>query len=295
MPAGDGTMSDSNNRNTDAVGGIRDRVALITGADRNLGKAMALSLLASGANVILSALSGEELKSVLEESGDAKSRGLAAPGDISKDDVREEIIRRGLEAFGKIDIVVNNAAVTPETFWPDWLVTGEPKQWTLSPDFYRMFLEVDAIAPHGFMAALAPGMMERGWGRIINVTTSLDTMLAFWPYGSAKAALEAQTAILAKQLAGSGVTANVLIPGGFTKPRPLNLSGGHVVRPHFAPDIMEAPIRWLASNASDDVNGRRILASRWKPGEDVEAARRAAIFPIAWSEYGEKAVVPEVS
>src|SRR3546814_14173307 len=72
--------------------------------------------------------------------------------------------------------LVNNAAVTPETFWPNFLTEGEPRQWTLGVEFYRNFLEIDCVAPHAFIAAFVPGMLEAGWGRLVNISTSVDTM-----------------------------------------------------------------------------------------------------------------------
>src|SRR3546814_5749650 len=80
-------------------------------------------------------------------------------------------------------------------------------------------------------------MLEAGWGRIVNISTSVDTMLRFWPYGSAKAALDAQTAVLAVQLEGTGVTANILGPGTFVKPAPIVLDDGTVIRPDHGPEI----------------------------------------------------------
>jgi len=273
---------------------LEDRVALVTGAGVNLGRAMALSLLGAGAKVCLTSLREDELAEVVAASGADAVRAHAIAADIGNSEGRARIVSEALDRFGHVDVLINNAAITPETFWPDWLATGEPRQWTLTDDFYRHFLEVNSVAPHAFIAALVPRMLERGWGRVVNVTTSLDTMLAFWPYGSAKAALEAQTASLAKQLEGSGVTANVLIPGGFTKPKPLHLTGGEVVMPAFQPQIMAAPVHWLASRDSDGVNARRILASRWSAELPWQRAWQTATFPIAWSEYGERAVSPEL-
>lgn len=258
-----------------------ERVALITGADRNLGKAMALSLLRAGARVVLTAMYGSYLQQVLEEAK-AGDRALAIEADIAQDKDRQKILRQALQTFGRIDVLVNNAAVTPETFWPNWLVDGEPRQWTLDVEFYRNFLEIDCVAPHAFMAAVVPPMLERGWGRIINVSTSLGTMLRFWPYGSAKAALEAQTAVLATQLQGSGVTANVLGPGAFVKPAPIRLPNGETINPDYGPEIMEAPIRWLASDASNAVNGKRIIASRWNVSADPASQEGSAICPVGW-------------
>lgn len=258
-----------------------ERVALITGADRNLGKAMALSLLRAGARVVLTAMYGSYLQQVLEEAK-AGDRALAIEADIAQDKDRQKILRQALQTFGRIDVLVNNAAVTPETFWPNWLVDGEPRQWTLDVEFYRNFLEIDCVAPHAFMAAVVPPMLERGWGRIINVSTSLGTMLRFWPYGSAKAALEAQTAVLATQLQGSGVTANVLGPGAFVKPAPIRLPNGETINPDYGPEIMEAPIRWLASDASNGVNGKRVIAARWNISADPASQEGSAICPIGW-------------
>ena len=267
--------------NTSVAHLLSERVVLITGADRNLGKAMALTLLRAGARVVLTAMYGSHLQQVVKESG-AGDRALAIEGDIAQARDRQRILHQAVKTFGRIDVLVNNAAVTPETYWPNWLVDGEPRQWTLDVEFYRNFLEIDCVAPHAFMAAVIPPMLERGWGRIINVSTSLGTMLRFWPYGSAKAALEAQTAVLAGQLEGSGVTANVLGPGAFVKPAPIHLPNGETINPDYGPEIMEAPIRWLASDASNGVNGKRVIAARWNISADPASQEGSAICPIGW-------------
>ena len=208
---------------------------------------------------------------------------LALEGDISRDDDRQRLVRAAIDRFGRVDILVNNAAVTPETFWPNFLTEGEPRQWTLGVDFYRNFLEIDCVAPHAFMAAFVPGMIESGWGRIVNISTSVDTMLRFWPYGSAKAALDAQTAVLATQLEGTGVTANILGPGAFVKPAPIHLEDGTVIQPDFGPEIMQAPVRWLASNQSAAINGMRLAAARWVPELPGDEQPAGAVSPIDWT------------
>src|SRR3546814_4039342 len=92
---------------------------------------------------------------------------------------------------------------------------------------------MDCVAPHAFIAAFVPVRLEAGWRRSVNISTSVDTMLRFCPYGSAKAALDAQTAVLAVQLEGTGVTANILGPGTFVKPAPIVLDDGTVIRPEI--------------------------------------------------------------
>src|SRR5688572_19376324 len=111
--------------------------------------------------------------------------------------------------------------------------------------------------------AAVPHFMAQGWGRIIGVTTSLDTMIRGRgsPYGVTKAAHEAFIAIMAQDLAGTGVTANVLIPGGAA------LTGGTPPgreHPGLLPaEVMQAPAVWLASEESDGFTGRRIIAHNW--------------------------------
>src|SRR3546814_13465854 len=108
-------------------------------------------------------------------------------------------------------------------------------------------------------------MLEAGWGRIVNISTSVDTMLRFWPYGSAKAALDAQPAVLAVQLEGTGVTTNILGPGTFVKPAPIVLADGTVIRPAHGPELMAAPIRWTAPRQYSEVSGLRGSATEGVP------------------------------
>lgn len=244
---------------------------------------MATSLLREGAGVVATAMYGSQLSQFVEECG-AADRVLALEGDIASHEDRQRIVQAALDRYGRVDILVNNAAVTPETFWPNFMTEGEPRQWTLSVDFYRTFLEIDCVAPHAFMSAFVPGMLEAGWGRIINISTSVDTMLRFWPYGSAKAALDAQTAVLATQLEGTGVTANILGPGAFVKPGPIVLDDGTVITPDYGPEIMQAPVLWLASRQSAEVSGMRVSAARWiaeRPGDEQPTG---AICPIDWTK-----------
>src|SRR3546814_1909101 len=123
------------------------KVAFVSGADRNLGKAMATALLRDGANVVATAMYGSLLSQFVEECG-AADRVLTLEGDISRDDDRQRLVQAAIDRFGHVDILVNNAAVTPETFWPNFLTEGETRQWTLGVEFYRHFLEIDCVAPH---------------------------------------------------------------------------------------------------------------------------------------------------
>jgi NAD(P)-dependent dehydrogenase (short-subunit alcohol dehydrogenase family) len=113
--------------------------------------------------------------------------------------------------FGRIDILVNNTGIGPGSIRPDsW--QRPLKFWEITPDQWRSFVAVHTTAPWTLANAVVPEMMREGWSRIVNVTTSLGTMLnAGNPtYGPSKAALEALSAIMAKDLDGTGVTVNII-------------------------------------------------------------------------------------
>jgi NAD(P)-dependent dehydrogenase (short-subunit alcohol dehydrogenase family) len=142
---------------------------------------------------------------------------LTIQTDLTSDAATEEITKATRDRFGRVDILVNNAGIGPGAIRPDsW--QRPLKFWEITPDQWRRFVAVHTTAPWALANALVPEMMRQGWGRIVNVTTSLGTMLnAGSPtYGPSKAALEALSAIMAKDLDGTGVTVNVLVPGGVT-------------------------------------------------------------------------------
>jgi 3-oxoacyl-[acyl-carrier protein] reductase len=134
-------------------------------------------------------------------------------------------------------------------------------------------------------------MIERGWGRIITVTTSFDTMLAagLSAYGASKAALEASCASFAKDLEGTGVTVNILVPGGPTDTPGFFPPG--MPRPPILldPEIMRVPVVWLASSQSDGITGSRFVARDWDLSlPPAEAAARVRA-PAAWPTLAQAA------
>jgi NAD(P)-dependent dehydrogenase (short-subunit alcohol dehydrogenase family) len=134
--------------------------------------------------------------------------------------------------------------------------------WEITPDQWRRFVAVHTTAPLALANAVVPEMMRQGWGRIVNVTTSLGTMLnAGSPtYGPSKAALEALSAIMAKDLDGTGVTVNVLVPGGVTNTPMISDEAGFDRAKLIQPEVMVPPLVWLVSDAAGKVTGRRFLA-----------------------------------
>ncbi len=164
----------------------------------------------------------------------------------------------------------------------------------ISGPMLERFFKVNAVAPHLLTVDLVGGMIERGWGRIVNISTSLDTMLKQVAYGASKAANEAYAALMATELAGTGVTVNALLPGG-----PVNtpFAASVDLPPHrmWQPDIMVAPALWLCSTASDGITGRRYLAAKWDGSLPPDEAAELAGSPIAWTGYGPQSMLPKES
>jgi NAD(P)-dependent dehydrogenase (short-subunit alcohol dehydrogenase family) len=137
-------------------------------------------------------------------------------------------------------------------------------------------------------------MMRQKWGRIVNVTTSLGTMIREGSptYGPTKAALEAVSAIMAKDLAGTGVTVNVLVPGGVTNTGMVPLEAGYDRAEMIQPAVMTPPLNWLVSDAAGGVTGRRFLAVHWDPSLPPEEAAAKAGAPVAWTEIATMPIEP---
>ena len=273
------------------------RVAIVTGAAGGIGRAMTRALLAAGIGVAgvdrdrgpLEALAA----SAHEQSKTADL--LTIQTDLTNDAAADEITRATRARFGRIDILVNNAGIGPGAIRPDsW--QRPLKFWEITPDQWRRFVAVHTTAPLALANAVVPEMMRQGWGRIINVTTSLGTMLnAGSPtYGPSKAALEALSAIMAKDLDGTGVTVNVLVPGGITN-TPMVSELGFDRAKMIQPEVMAPPLLWLVSDAAGKVTGRRFLGVHWDPKLPPEQAAENAGAPVAWTSIATMPITPSRS
>lgn len=258
-----------------------ERVALVTGGARGLGRIKALALAEAGHRVILSATDEQALAAVVAETG---AKAVAIRADLSKAGEAERLAEAALAVFGRVDILVNNAGISIGAVARDYL-KNPYRFWRSDRATIERFFAINTVSPMLLANRLVPAMIERGWGRIVANTTSLDTMLRFSLYGGSKAALEAETAVMASDLAGTGVTANVLVPGGGTGSRMSDEVG--IPRELLFPDtIMGPPMAFLASDAANDFTGRRILAYRWDTALPPEEAAAQASDPIAWTGFG---------
>jgi NAD(P)-dependent dehydrogenase (short-subunit alcohol dehydrogenase family) len=261
---------------------MSERVALVTGGSRGLGRVMALALAKAGHRVVLTATDEAALEETRRASG-APDRVSAIALDLSEGANLDRLVHDVESTVAPVDILVANAGTL-----------GARREGPLDldlADIRRMF-EINTFAAIGLIHRLAPGMVRRGWGRIVYVSTSLDTMLepAVVAYGMTKAAGEAFIAALAGSLRATGVTANVLLPGGATATRMTRDFGDP--RTLLPPEIMAAPIVWLASDAANGVTGRRFIAARWNAALRDAQAAQASSAPAAWAGHGAQAVKP---
>ena len=263
-----------------------NHVALITGGLRGLGKAMALGLAREGHPVIAIGHIESDIGEIRAEVENLQLTQRFHPlvADLREAAECDRVVAEARDRFGGIDILVNNAGLT--------FTYIDPPRFR-RPTIQRFFEVGDEIVENviatNYLAAdrlarrVAPAMVEAGWGRIVNVTTKLDTMnrTGTHPYGASKAALEMATEVWAKDVAGSGLTINIVNPGaGANTPgmaeemRAMSRDGraAHLVEP----EEMVPPLIYVVSREADRVNGYRFDANAWDATlPPVEAARRA--------------------
>ena len=179
-------------------------VVLITGASKGLGRALAHELARLGHPLILNARGAEELREVERELS-AFTRVVAIAGDVSE--IAEEIASRGVQEFGRVDVLINNAS----EIGPSPMPSLELYPW----DALLRVFKVNAVAPFHLIQLLLPGMRSRGHGTIVNISSdaAVNAYAGWGGYGGSKAALHHMSRILEKELDGSGVRVLVIDPG----------------------------------------------------------------------------------
>jgi NAD(P)-dependent dehydrogenase (short-subunit alcohol dehydrogenase family) len=186
------------------------KTALITGAGRGIGRAVALELADAGASLVLLARSADQLaetQALVLGRGAAADRVRIIPADLGDEEQRDRAAATALET-ARVDILINNAA-TVEPLGPTATIPAAE---------LRQAFELNVVAVAALSAAALPGMLDAGWGRVVNVSSAIvarpDSMVRFNAYAATKAALEAHTVNLAAELRGTGVTVNAYRPGG---------------------------------------------------------------------------------
>jgi len=268
------------------------KACIVTGAGAGLGKAMTLALAKAGANVIAADVDVAAAGRTADEAaaGGAPGRVIAQPTDVRDRAACEAAVERAIAELGRIDVLVNCAGLNMVLFSREFL-TDLVRFWTVDPDKWQLLYDVNVRGPFLMARAAAPHMMRQKWGRVVNVTTSYSTMIreGNTPYGQAKAAMEAASYCWAEDMEGTGVTCNVLIPGGAADtamiPADAPIDRSRLV----APEAMGPPICFLASDASDGLTKMRFVARFWDPAATLEDNLAACMAPAAWPDLAVRA------
>jgi len=184
---------------------LEGQVALVTGASRGIGRAIALALAAEGAQVVVNyARSGEAAEAVVAQIVADGGSAIALQADVSQADQVEALINSTLEKFGRIDVLVNNAGITRDTL----LLRMKPEDW-------QAVIDLNLTGVFLCTRAVAKGMLKHRSGRIINIASVAGQMgnPGQANYSAAKAGVIGFTKTVAKELASRGITVNAVAPG----------------------------------------------------------------------------------
>jgi len=270
------------------------KVAIVTGAGSSigLGRAMTLALVRAGARVTMMDVDAPSLAQSADEALSIGGPRCVVPvvGDVSQPADAERAVQTTLSELGGLHILVNNAGTNPRN--AGYTGPGAIPFWDVPAQAWFKVAAVNYIGPVVMASAAVKHMLVQDWGRIIGVTTSLDTMFAKGnpAYGSSKAGHEAFMASIAQELEGTGVTVNVLVPGGRANtnliPKDTPFDRGAMIQP----EVMQAPIVWLSSDASNSFHGRRMIAYYWDEAQPLEDRLARATSPLAWPQLGRQAI-----
>jgi len=271
---------------------MEQRVAIVSGGLRGLGRAMALGLAGIGHRV---AAVGHIATDIAEMEATAGALGLGRlvwplVADLRQPGECDRVVAETRAHFGSVDILVNNAGLTftyidPARFRRPTL----QRFWEVGDEIVDNVIATNYLAGDRLARRVAPAMVAQGWGRIVNVTTKLDTMnrVGTHPYGASKAALEMATEVWAKDVEGTGLTINIVNPGagantpGMAEEMRAMSRDGRAAR-LVEPDEMVPPLLYVVSRAADGVNGMRFDANAWDAALPPAAAARHAGRPAGF-------------
>ncbi|GAB4423662.1 MAG: hypothetical protein Kow0031_02300 [Anaerolineae bacterium] len=241
---------------------LENQVAIITGAGKGIGKATALALAEAGAAVVLAARTESDLSGTATEIKQAGGKALAIPTDVSDMVQVDQLLVLTMRAFGRVDILVNNAAV----------IQPLGKVWETSPKAWQQAIAVNLLGPYLCTRAVMPHMLDRGAGRIINISSGAaeSNLAGASAYTAGKAALERFGGTLAAETADTGVVVTTLRPGIVDTAMQSEMRKTPVqrfplvdlwqkwhqtgqLRPAAEPALA---ILWLASHFAAEANGR---------------------------------------
>ena len=224
---------------------LKDKVAVVTGASRGIGKAAALALASQGAKVVVNyARSSDAAEATVKEITEAGTEAIALQADVSKSDEVDNLIKATLDKFGRIDVLVNNAGITKDTL----LLRMKPEQW-------QAVIDLNLTGVFLCTKAVSKTMLKQRSGRIINIASVAGQMgnPGQANYSAAKAGVIGFTKTVAKELANRGVTVNAVAPGFIETDMTEDLKSDDIIKfiplgRYGKPEEVAGTIRFLAAD-----------------------------------------------
>jgi len=239
------------------------RRVLVTGASSGLGLAMVQALAHGGARVALGGRGDDRLARACATT--EAPNGEVRPVRLDARDTAS--IARAVatidDAWGGLDVLVNNAGLGMRTVNPAFLSDPQPF-WQVTEEGFTAVIDTNLTGYFRVAAAVVPLFLRDGGGKIVNISMNHETMRrrGFIPYGPSRAGAEALSLIMAEDLRPHGVTVNMLLPGGATATGMIPDDVPQEMRDRLlSPDVMAEPILYLCSSASDSTTGERIVAT----------------------------------
>lgn len=224
---------------------LQERVAIITGASRGIGRATALALAAEGAKVVVNyASSSPAAEEVVAAITDKGGNAIALQADVSKVDQVDTLVNHTLEKLGRVDILVNNAGITRDTL----LLRMKPEDW-------QAVIDLNLTGVFLCTRAVSKIMLKQKSGRIINITSVAGQMgnPGQANYSAAKAGVIGFTKTVAKELASRGITVNAVAPGFIATDMTSGLKSDEILKyiplgRYGEPEEVAGMIRFLAAD-----------------------------------------------
>ncbi len=242
---------------------LNDRVAIITGGAEGIGKAYSLGFAREGAKVVVADINLQAADSLAEELNKRGSDALAVKTDVSKITEVEEMARKTLERFGRIDILLNNAAMYLRN------KAVRSKTWEMDPEDWERVISVNLTGVFLCCRAVLPDMVKRKSGKIINVASSLAFFGTgqFTHYVASKGGVVGFTRSLAREVGEYNINVNSLCPGYTLSGNPSSLTEedrqievpARALKRAEYPDDLVGTAVYLASADSDFVTGQAIV------------------------------------